>query len=124
WRRAARRGSSRTSGTSWTTSSSGPSAWPRCCCGRSGPLRSRPLSTALWLRELRDLEHAAEDVLEELEFKALRAVRLEGFEAQLLRSYAGGSGKRKREISLMYSSSPDRGGWLARRWREGPARRG
>ncbi|RLM75535.1 hypothetical protein C2845_PM15G14150 [Panicum miliaceum] len=62
---------------------------------------------ALWLRELRDLEHAAEDVLEELEFEALRAARLEGFKAQLLRSCAGG-GKRKREIGLMYSSSPDR----------------
>ncbi|CAN6235606.1 unnamed protein product [Urochloa humidicola] len=65
-------------------------------------------SVALWLRELRDLEHAAEDVLEELEFEALRAARLEGFKAQLLRSCAGGGGKRKREISLMYSSSPDR----------------
>lgn len=60
---------------------------------------------ALWLRELRDLEHAAEDVLEELEFEALRAARLELFKAQLLRSSAG---KRKREISLMFPSSPDR----------------
>nr|CAB3487620.1 unnamed protein product [Digitaria exilis] len=63
---------------------------------------------ALWLRELRDLEHAAEDVLEELEFEALRSARLEGFKAQLLRSSSAAGGKRKREISLMYSSSPDR----------------
>lgn len=65
---------------------------------------------ALWLRELRDLEHASEDVLEELEFEALRAARLEGFKAQLLQSSAGcgGGSKRKREISLMYSSSTDR----------------
>ena len=62
---------------------------------------------ALWLRELRDLEHAAEDVLEELEFEALRAARLEGFKAHLLRTSAS-AGKRKRELSLMYSSSPDR----------------
>ncbi|KAL6903514.1 hypothetical protein ACP4OV_004327 [Aristida adscensionis] len=59
----------------------------------------------LWLRELRDLEHAAEDVLEELEFEALRAARLEQFKAQLLRSSAG---KRRREISSMFSASPGR----------------
>jgi hypothetical protein len=39
---------------------------------------------ALWLRELRDLEHATKDVLEELKFEALCAVRLEEFKAQLL----------------------------------------
>ncbi|CAD6263093.1 unnamed protein product [Miscanthus lutarioriparius] len=63
---------------------------------------------ALGLRELRDLEHAAEDVLEELEFEALRAARLEEFKAHLLRTSASAGGKRKRELSLMYSSSPDR----------------
>nr|CAB3485109.1 unnamed protein product [Digitaria exilis] len=52
---------------------------------------------------LRDLEHAAEDVLEELEFEALRSARLEGFKAQLLRSSSAAGGKRKREIILMYS---------------------
>ncbi|GJN27061.1 hypothetical protein PR202_gb15044 [Eleusine coracana subsp. coracana] len=56
----------------------------------------------LWLRELRDLEYAAEDVLEELEFEALRAARLEQFKAQLLRSSAG---KRKREFASMFSFS-------------------
>ncbi|CAD6263072.1 unnamed protein product [Miscanthus lutarioriparius] len=63
---------------------------------------------ALGLRELRDLEHAAEDVLEELEFEALRAARLEEFKAHLLRTSASAGGKRKRELILMYSSSPDR----------------
>uniref|UniRef100_A0A0D3FXW4 Uncharacterized protein n=1 Tax=Oryza barthii TaxID=65489 RepID=A0A0D3FXW4_9ORYZ len=47
----------------------------------------------------------AEDVLEELEFEALRASRLERFKLQLLRSSAG---KRKRELSSLFSSSPDR----------------
>ncbi|TVU14046.1 hypothetical protein EJB05_37491, partial [Eragrostis curvula] len=64
-------------------------------------------SSKLWLRELRDVEHAAEDVLEELEFEALRATRLEPFKAQLLRSRAV-KGKQKREVSSMYSSAPDR----------------
>uniref|UniRef100_A0A0E0H343 NB-ARC domain-containing protein n=1 Tax=Oryza nivara TaxID=4536 RepID=A0A0E0H343_ORYNI len=59
----------------------------------------------LWLRELEDLERMAEDVLEELEFEALRASRLERFKLQLLRSSAG---KRKRELSSLFSSSPDR----------------
>ncbi|KAK3144953.1 hypothetical protein QOZ80_4AG0320300 [Eleusine coracana subsp. coracana] len=62
-------------------------------------------SAKLWLRELRDLEHAAEDVLEELEFEALRATLLEPFKAQLLRSSAV---KNKRKVRSMYSSAPDR----------------
>ncbi|GJN27837.1 hypothetical protein PR202_gb15891 [Eleusine coracana subsp. coracana] len=62
-------------------------------------------SAKLWLRELRDLEHASEDVLEELEFEALRATRLEPFKAQLLRSSAV---KDKRKVRSMYSSAPDR----------------
>ncbi|KAL6652399.1 hypothetical protein ACP70R_011324 [Stipagrostis hirtigluma subsp. patula] len=59
----------------------------------------------LWLRELRDLEHAAEDVLEELEFEALRSARLEQFKIQLHRS---SSGKRKREVRSMFSASANR----------------
>ncbi|KAL5215241.1 hypothetical protein ABZP36_004393 [Zizania latifolia] len=59
----------------------------------------------LWLRELEDLAHMAEDVLEELEFEALRASRLEQFKLQLLRSSAG---KWKREVISLFSSSPDR----------------
>jgi hypothetical protein len=51
------------------------------------------------------MEHAAEDVLEELEFEAHRAARLEQFKFQLLRPSAG---KRKREINSMFSSSCDR----------------
>jgi hypothetical protein len=54
----------------------------------------RSIRTTLWAAEdrvvadnfvtLRDLEHATNDVLEELKFEALRAARLEEFKAQLL----------------------------------------
>uniref|UniRef100_A0A0D9W746 Uncharacterized protein n=1 Tax=Leersia perrieri TaxID=77586 RepID=A0A0D9W746_9ORYZ len=48
----------------------------------------------------------AEDELEELEYEALRASRLERFKLQLLRSSAGE--RKKREVSSLFCSSPDR----------------
>ncbi|KAJ3677321.1 hypothetical protein LUZ60_003045 [Juncus effusus] len=56
----------------------------------------------LWLRELRELEQSAEDVLERIEFESLRATKFEEFKLELLRSR---SGKRKREASFLFLPS-------------------
>ncbi|KAJ1704457.1 hypothetical protein LUZ63_004236 [Rhynchospora breviuscula] len=60
----------------------------------------------VWLRELRDLECWAEDVVEEIQFESMRNTRLEQFKLELmLRS--GRKGKRKRgEFSSLFSNVP------------------
>lgn len=58
----------------------------------------------LWLRELRDLECWAEDVVEEIQFESMKATRFEEFKLELLRSQRG---KRKRgEFSSLFSNVP------------------
>jgi Rx N-terminal domain len=58
----------------------------------------------LWLRELRDLECWAEDVVEEIQFESMKATRLEEFKLELLLSRKG---KRKRgEFSSLFSNVP------------------
>ncbi|KAJ3680024.1 hypothetical protein LUZ60_016302 [Juncus effusus] len=57
-----------------------------------------------WMRELRDLQHRAEDLLEEIEFASVRAARLEEFNFELIESK---DSKRKRqEVCLLFSSFP------------------
>ncbi|KAJ3670297.1 hypothetical protein LUZ60_010621 [Juncus effusus] len=59
-------------------------------------------SVKLWLRELRDLECSAEDVLEEIDFESIRSTRLEKFKVELLRN---SSGKRKHETGFLFFPS-------------------
>lgn len=58
-------------------------------------------SVKLWLYELKELEHGAEDIIEEFEF--LRASRLQELELELLQP---GTRKRKREVRSTFSSPP------------------
>ncbi|KAF3322225.1 disease resistance RPP13-like protein 1 [Carex littledalei] len=66
-----------------------------------------PISDAFdqhWMRELRDLQRRAEDVLEEIEFSSFRTSQLEDFNFELVGSK---DGKRKRqEVCLLFSSFP------------------
>ncbi|KAJ1701980.1 hypothetical protein LUZ63_001759 [Rhynchospora breviuscula] len=56
----------------------------------------------LWMRELRDLEYRAEDVVETIQFEVLRATtRFEEFKNELL---LASSGKRKREAYNLFPS--------------------
>lgn len=57
----------------------------------------------LWMRELRDLEYRAEDVVEMIQFEALRVTRFEEFKNELLLASAG---KRKREVCALFSFVP------------------
>ncbi|TVU39681.1 hypothetical protein EJB05_13113, partial [Eragrostis curvula] len=63
-------------------------------------------SVRLWLSELGDLEHRAEDVLEELEYESRRAAQLEELKIDLL--CAATTGKRRREVSLLFAAAPPR----------------
>ena len=63
-------------------------------------------SVQLWLAELGDLEHRAEDVLEELEFESRRSAQLEELKLDLLR--AAKNGKRRREVALLFAAAPAR----------------
>lgn len=55
----------------------------------------------LWMRELRDIEYRAEDVVEMIQFEALRVTRFEEFKNELVLANAG---KRKREVSALFTS--------------------
>ncbi|KAJ3708980.1 hypothetical protein LUZ61_012685 [Rhynchospora tenuis] len=60
----------------------------------------------VWLRELRDLECWAEDVVEEIQFESMRNTRLEQFKLELMLS-SSRKGKRKRgEFSSLFSNVP------------------
>ncbi|PAN10488.1 hypothetical protein PAHAL_2G096500 [Panicum hallii] len=63
-------------------------------------------SVQLWLAELGDLEHRAEDVLEELEYESRRSAQLEELKLDLLR--AAKTGKRRREVGLLFAAAPGR----------------
>ncbi|KAJ3680026.1 hypothetical protein LUZ60_016304 [Juncus effusus] len=57
----------------------------------------------LWMRELRDLEYRAEDVVEQIQFEFLRVTRFDEFRIELLRA---NKGKRKNQASSLFSSFP------------------
>lgn len=63
-------------------------------------------SVQLWLAELGDLEHRAEDVVEELEYESRRSAQLEELKQDLL--YAATTGKRRREVALLFAPAPAR----------------
>ncbi|CAL5089791.1 unnamed protein product [Urochloa decumbens] len=63
-------------------------------------------SVQLWLTELGDLEHRAEDVLEELEYESRRTAQLEELKQDLL--CAATTGKRRREAALLFAAAPAR----------------
>ncbi|CAN6165814.1 unnamed protein product [Urochloa humidicola] len=63
-------------------------------------------SVQLWLAELGDLEHRAEDVLEELEYESRRSAQLEELKQDLL--CAATTGKRRREAALLFAAAPAR----------------
>lgn len=64
-------------------------------------------SVQLWLAELGDLEHRAEDVLEELEYESRRSAQLEELKQDLL-LHAATTGKRRREAALLFARAPAR----------------
>jgi Rx N-terminal domain len=55
----------------------------------------------LWMRELRDIEYRAEDVVETIQFEALRVTRFEKFKNELLLANAW---KRKRDVYDLFPS--------------------
>ncbi|KAJ3680027.1 hypothetical protein LUZ60_016305 [Juncus effusus] len=57
-----------------------------------------------WMKELRDLQHRAEDLLEEIEFASVRAARLEEFNFEL--SESKDSKRKRQEVCLLFSSFP------------------
>ncbi|CAN6197475.1 unnamed protein product [Urochloa humidicola] len=63
-------------------------------------------SVQLWLTELGDLEHRAEDVLEELEYESRRSAQLEELKQDLL--CASTTGKRRREAAMLFAAAPAR----------------
>nr|CAB3452586.1 unnamed protein product [Digitaria exilis] len=63
-------------------------------------------SVQLWLAELGDLEHRAEDVLEELEYESRRSAQLEELKQELF--YAAATGKRRREVAQLFTAAPAR----------------
>ncbi|CAL5076083.1 unnamed protein product [Urochloa decumbens] len=63
-------------------------------------------SVQLWLAELGDLEHHAEDVLEELQYESRRSAQLEELKQDLL--CAATTGKRRREAALLFAAAPAR----------------
>ncbi|CAN6209856.1 unnamed protein product [Urochloa humidicola] len=63
-------------------------------------------SVQLWLAELGDLEHRAEDVLEELEYESRRSTHLEELKQDLL--CAATTGKRRHEAAMLFAAAPAR----------------
>ncbi|XP_078153400.1 putative disease resistance protein RGA3 [Carex rostrata] len=57
-----------------------------------------------WIRELRDLQRRAEDVMEEIEFSSFRARQLEDFNFELLGSKD--SNRKRHEVCLLFSCFP------------------
>ncbi|CAD6220370.1 unnamed protein product [Miscanthus lutarioriparius] len=74
-------------------------------------------SVQLWLAELGDLEHRAEDVVEELEYESRRSAQLEELKQDLL--YAATTGKRRQEVALLLAPAPTRRLRAQDRWHLG-----
>ncbi|KAJ4757277.1 NBS-LRR-like resistance protein [Rhynchospora pubera] len=72
---------------------------------KADALAMNDVQDRLWLRELRNLECCAEDVVEKLQFESMRTTRLEEFKLELL-TRKGES--RNGELTYLFSSEPSR----------------
>ncbi|KAJ3680025.1 hypothetical protein LUZ60_016303 [Juncus effusus] len=60
-------------------------------------------SDQLWMRELRDLEYQAENVVEHIQFESLKNTKFQEFKVELL---LASGGKRRHQASALFSSVP------------------